>query len=143
MESPNDLIANLVFNTLHIVLVGFVSNNMEGEDVEVVEVAKHAIEEHFALKKQLKDLKRQCVVWKPHSCNSITWTSYQVNNNQPIDLTQNQTMCFIVYHHQIVGPKILALHIRTQKVLIAYHKSNGITIMKKHIEVEHNNFLKG
>jgi hypothetical protein len=58
MESPNDLIANLVFSTLHIVLVGFVSNNMEGEDVEVVEVAKHAIEEHFALKKQLKDLKK-------------------------------------------------------------------------------------
>ncbi len=29
MESPNDLIANLVFSTLHIVLVGFVSNNMD------------------------------------------------------------------------------------------------------------------
>jgi hypothetical protein len=71
MESPNDLIANLVFGTLHIVLVGFVSNNMEGEDVEVVEVAKHAIEENFALKKQLKDLKKQCVVWKSHNCNSV------------------------------------------------------------------------
>jgi hypothetical protein len=53
MESPNDLIVNLVFTSLHIVFVG--SMNMEGEDVEVVEVAKHAIEEHFALKKQLKD----------------------------------------------------------------------------------------
>jgi hypothetical protein len=27
---------------------------MEGEDVEVVEVAKHAIEEHFAIKKQIE-----------------------------------------------------------------------------------------
>jgi len=36
-------------------------------------------------------------------------------HNQPIDLTQNQITCCIVYHHQIVGPKILALHISTQK----------------------------
>ncbi len=64
-------------------------------------------------------------------------------HNQPIDLTQNQIMHCIVYHHQIVGPKILALHISTQKGLIAYHKSNGITTMKKHIEVEHNKLLKG
>jgi hypothetical protein len=71
MESPNDLIVNLVFSTLHIVFIGSINNNMEGEDVEVVEVAKHAIEEHFALKNQLKGLKKQCAVWKPHSCNSV------------------------------------------------------------------------
>ncbi len=34
-------------------------------------------------------------------------------HNQPIDLTQNQITRCIVYHHQIVGPKILALHIST------------------------------
>jgi hypothetical protein len=50
-------------------------------------------------------------------------------------------MCCIVCHHQIVNVEILALRIKSWKALIAYHKSNGITIMKIHIEVEHNNLL--
>jgi len=56
-----------------------------------------------------------------------------MNNNQPIDFTQNQIMQSIVCHHQIVNLEILALHTRSQKGFIAYHKSNGITVMKKHI----------
>jgi hypothetical protein len=29
-----------------------------------------------------------------------------------------------------------------QKGLIVYHKSNGITTMKKHLELEHNTLIK-
>jgi hypothetical protein len=82
------------------------------------------------------------VAWKSHNYNSITWAFYHVKNNQPIDFTQNQIMCCIVCHHQIVGHKILALRTKSWKRFIAYHKSNGITVMKIHIEVEHNNLLK-
>jgi len=44
LESPNDLIADLIFNLSHIIFASFANNNMEGEVVKVVEVAKHATE---------------------------------------------------------------------------------------------------
>jgi hypothetical protein len=52
METLNELIA--------IVFVGSSNNNMEGEVAEVAKFTKHAIEEHLALEKKLKDLKKQC-----------------------------------------------------------------------------------
>jgi hypothetical protein len=51
-------------------------------------------------------------------------------------------MCCIVCHYQTVGPKILTIRIRSQKGFIGYHKSNGISVMNIHIEVEHDNLLK-
>jgi hypothetical protein len=42
LESPNDLIADLIFNLSHIIFASFANNNMEGEVAKVVEVAKHA-----------------------------------------------------------------------------------------------------
>ncbi len=82
------------------------------------------------------------MAWKPHNYNSITWAIYHVKNNQPIDFTQNQIMCCIVCHYQLVGLKILTIRTRSQKGLIGYHKCNGISVMNIHIEVEHNNKLK-
>jgi hypothetical protein len=41
------------------------------------------------------------------------------------------------YYNEIINPKILALHIWCWKVFIAYDKSNSITTMKKHVELEH------
>jgi hypothetical protein len=78
METLKDLIANLIFKFSNIVFVGYSSNNMEGE---VAKVVKHATEEHLALEKQLKDLKKQCAAWKPHNHNLVTWAFYQMNNN--------------------------------------------------------------
>jgi hypothetical protein len=51
-------------------------------------------------------------------------------------------MCCIACHHQTSGPKILTLCTINKNGLIASHKSNGINVMKIHIEVEHNNLLK-
>jgi hypothetical protein len=48
----------------------------------------------------------------------------------------------IICHSNVVGLEILALHTRLQKGLIAYHKSNGITTMEKHVELEHNTLIK-
>jgi hypothetical protein len=48
----------------------------------------------------------------------------------------------IICHSNVVGPKILALHSRLRKGLIAYHKSNGIKSMKKHVELEHITLIK-
>jgi hypothetical protein len=35
----------------------------------------------------------------------------------------------------------MALQIRCHKGLIAYHTTSGITIVKKHLEVEHRTFF--
>jgi len=35
----------------------------------------------------------------------------------------------------------MALHTRCHKGLIAYHATSGITIVKKHLEVEHKTFF--
>jgi len=51
-------------------------------------------------------------------------------------------MWYIVCHNNVVGFEILALHTKLWKGLIAYHKSNGIITMKKHVELEHNTLIK-
>jgi hypothetical protein len=66
----------------------------------------------------------------------------KVNNNQLVDLSRNQIMRCIIYHNDIVPPKILAMHTRCKKGLIAYHKFNGITTMKKHVDFDHFILLK-
>jgi len=62
---------------------------------------------------------------------------FKVNNNQLVDLSQNQIMRCIIYYSDIAPSKILAMHIRCKKGLIAYHKSNDITTMKKHVDFDH------
>jgi hypothetical protein len=48
----------------------------------------------------------------------------------------------IVCQSNVVGFEILALRTRLQKGFIVCHKSNGITIMEKHVELEHNTLIK-
>jgi hypothetical protein len=51
-------------------------------------------------------------------------------------------MWCIVCHNDVVGPEIFELYTRLRKGFIVYHKSNGITTMKKHVELEHNTLIK-
>jgi len=96
----------------------------------------------YISKLHLANLEKQHVTWKLYNHNLPTWAYFEVNNNQPIDLSQNQIMRCIVCHNNGIGPKIFALHTRLRKGLITYHKSNAITIMKKHVELEHNTLIK-
>jgi hypothetical protein len=48
----------------------------------------------------------------------------------------------IICHIDRTPLKILAIHIRCKKDLIAYHKSNNITTMKRHVECDHYALLK-
>jgi hypothetical protein len=48
-----------------------------------------------------------------------------VNNNQPMDLDHNQIMRYIFCHVDFVDLKILAMHTKCMKGLIAYQKTNG------------------
>ncbi len=49
--------------------------------------------------------------------------------------------CFIC-HNDFIGLEILAMRTKCRKGLITYHKSNGITTMKKHVESNHFALLK-
>jgi hypothetical protein len=51
------------------------------------------------------------------------------------------TQC-IICHSNVVGLEILALHAKSRKGFIAYHKLNGIKYMKKHVELEHITLIK-
>jgi hypothetical protein len=51
-------------------------------------------------------------------------------------------MRVIIYHNDIALLEILAMHAKCRKGLITYHKFNGITTMKKHIEFDHFALLK-
>jgi hypothetical protein len=59
-----------------------------------------------------------------------------------MDLDHNKIMICAICHHDFIGPEILAMRTRCKKKLIAYHKSNGITTMKKHIEANHFALMK-
>jgi hypothetical protein len=48
----------------------------------------------------------------------------------------------IVCHNNVFGHEIFALHTKLWKGFIVYHKSNGITSMKKHVKLEHNTLIK-
>jgi hypothetical protein len=51
-------------------------------------------------------------------------------------------MWCIICHNETIGLEVLVVHIRCCKGFIAYHKSNGIIAMKKHVDIEHGALLK-
>jgi len=51
-------------------------------------------------------------------------------------------MWCIICHSNVVGLEIFALCTKLRKGLIVYHKSNGITSMKKHVDLEDNTLIK-
>ncbi len=90
----------------------------------------------------LENLWKQKMVWNPHYHNSGTWAFFKVNDNQPKDLFQNQTMKCIICHSDITPLEIVAMCKRCKKGLIVYHKFSGTTAMKKHVEFNHFSLLK-
>ncbi len=94
-------------------------------DGDVDGVDKQNVEAH------LENLLKWRLTWKLHYHNSIIWAFFKVTNNQSINLFKNQIMKCIICHIEITFLKILAMHIRCGKGLIAYHKFNGIITMKK------------
>lgn len=74
------------------------NNNLQPlhEIEELLIDLKVVVDESYIV--EMQNLWKQGLVWKFHNCNFLTWAFFNVNNNQPIDLFQNQTLCCIVYH---------------------------------------------
>jgi hypothetical protein len=86
--------------------------------------------------------KKQRATWKPHYHNSPSWVFLKVNDNPSIYLFENQTIHWIIYHIGMAPLEVFAMWIRCKKGLIAYHKSNRIRTMEKHVESNHVHLLK-
>jgi hypothetical protein len=67
-------------------------------EIEELLIHLKVVDESYIVKMHMQNLWKQGLAWKFHNCNFLTWTLFNVNNNQTIDHFQNQTMCCIVYH---------------------------------------------
>jgi len=93
-----------------------------------------------ASKINLKKLHTQRKSSKPHKIFSLCWNFYCVNDNVKIDLENTHIMhCILYYQELVIG---INLRIQTRKRLISYYKTNGITSLKKHVDVKHTIITK-
>jgi len=67
---------------------------------------------------------------------------FKLNNNQLMEISQNQIMKCIICQNDTVSLEILAMRIICRKGFIAYHKFNGITTTKRHVNSNHYILLK-
>ncbi len=80
----------------------------------------------------------QVLLWKPHNNTSICLSFFVVNDNLPINIENPQMLWCIVYIFQHAYGNILnQSNSIIRKGLIKYSKTNGITIMKTHIDNVH------
>jgi hypothetical protein len=111
-----------------------------GHEMDILDV--DGVDEEDVIEVQLKNLLKQKLAWKFHYCNSVTWAFKKVNDTQLVDLFQNKIMRCIICHSDTTPFEILAMHTRCRKGFIAYHKSNVIIAMKKHVEYDYFYFVE-
>jgi hypothetical protein len=81
-------------------------------------------------------LHAQIIIWKSHGRNSLCWVFFGVNDNKDVNVKCPQTMrCILCY-----SSPILFCNFKTQarKHLILNDITNGITSLKKHVNVDHS-----
>ncbi len=88
-----------------------------------------------------KKLRAQSIFWRRNNRNSLCWAFYCVNNNKKMNAITLQIMqCILCHNDSIlnVNPKTKA-----RKGLVIHNSSNGISTLKKHVNLDHPNiFLK-
>jgi hypothetical protein len=78
-----------------------------------------------------KKLHAQNIIWKSHGRNSLRWVFFFVNDNKDVNVKGPQTMrCILCY-----SSPILFCNFKTQA--IKHLILNGITSLKKHVNVDH------
>ncbi len=74
-------------------------------------------------------IEAQAMAWKPHSCMSICWGFFVVNNGLPMDLMNLQMLWCIISRSEQTTNDVLIQKCIMRKGLIKYIKVNGITPM--------------
>lgn len=84
----------------------------------------------------------QVLLWKLHNNTSICLNFFVINDNLLINLENPQMLWCIVYISQHASSNILnQSNSNIKKGLIKYSKTNGITLMKTHIDNGHPHLL--
>jgi hypothetical protein len=91
------------------------------------------------MKENLRKLHAQRLFWKPNSKSVLCWTFYCANDNKEVDLIAQVMHCIICYNNPILN-----LNSKTQvkRGLIIYNTTNGITTLRKHVNVDHSIIFK-
>ncbi len=92
------------------------------------------------MKANFKKFHAQRSFWKGNNRNALCWAFYCVNDNNELNVSTPQTMCYILCHSN----PILNLNPKTQakKGLIIYDTTNGIATLRKHVNTNRSNVLK-
>ncbi len=88
----------------------------------------------------LKKLHQQIIHQKPYGRNFICWSSYCVNCGSKVDVNVLQLMFFMVCYNSLMS--FLYQRTRLKKGLVFYFKSNGIIVLKKHVDANHGLIVK-
>jgi hypothetical protein len=91
------------------------------------------------MKNKLKKLHAQKIFWRGNNKNALCWAFYCVNDNKKINVANFQTMHYILCQKNPilnVNPKNQA-----KKRLIIFNTTNGITTLRKHVNLHHSNIL--
>jgi len=140
ITSNEEILAFVKYDNNRIGNVQIACESGELKIPKVINVEKH--DDAYIIETHLKVLWKQKLFWKPHYSTSFTWAFFKVNNNELMDLDYNQIMRYIICHNDFVGPKILIMCTKCKKRLISYDKTNGIIVMRKHVDVNHYALLK-
>jgi len=86
------------------------------------------------LKFFLQKLHLQREKWKGHDRNAMCWSFFIVNDNNIIDGSKPQIMRCMICHVCFVlcNPRT-----KERRGIVTYSKKNGITTLKKHVDVDH------
>ncbi len=90
-------------------------------------------DERFTL--NFQKLHAQKLFWKPKGRNVICWAFYVVNDNKPMD---GKFPHIMRYHLCYKTPMLYNPRTKLKKGLISYYKTNGISTLKKHVDVKHH-----
>ncbi len=80
----------------------------------------------------------QVQVWKPYSHIVAFWSLFKVNDDGVVDIGNPQTMRCVICHSATISANLLAMCTWCKKSLITYNKANVISLMKKHVQIEHS-----
>ncbi len=81
----------------------------------------------------------QRLFWKVEGRDAICWAFYVINDNKLMDGKIPQVMKYHLCSKTLV---LYNLRTKLRKGLISYYKTNGISTLKKHADVEHSLLAK-
>jgi hypothetical protein len=140
IESTCDILMNEVRMEDEPLLEPQENINLEENESFQIEGNKNLGMNEEKMKENFLKLHVQRSFWRGNNINALCWAFYYANDNKEIHVIASQTMHCIFSHSN----PILNLNPKTQarKGLIIYNITNGITTLRKHVNVDHSNVLK-